>query len=165
MMAGDDDANHALLQLARAGFYFEPTPEFPDNVVCYLCLKRVGGWEVTDDPLEEHLRLSNGCGWAIVTAIEAGLGDYGADDPSNVDMMDARKQTFIGRWPHEGKKGWKCKVKQVRLRVRVLARVLASAPALLAANTRFADGRCRLEIHADPRFRRHGNLHLLPACS
>ena len=38
-------ADRAVLQLARAGFYFEPTPEFPDNVVCYLCLKRVGGWE------------------------------------------------------------------------------------------------------------------------
>lgn len=60
------------------------------------------------------MRLSPHCGWAIVTAIEAGLGDYGADDPTHPDMMEARKATFAGRWPHEGKRAWKCKTKQVR---------------------------------------------------
>ncbi|KAM0810047.1 putative BIR-domain-containing protein [Seiridium cardinale] len=99
--------------LAQAGFYFEPTPEYPDNAVCFLCHKMVGGWEDGDDPIEEHLRLSPNCGWAIVTAIESRVGDYNTDDPSHPDMMDARKATFAGRWPHEGKRGWKCKVKQM----------------------------------------------------
>ncbi|KAH8680705.1 hypothetical protein BX600DRAFT_428688 [Xylariales sp. PMI_506] len=99
--------------LARAGFYFDPTPEFPDNAVCFLCQKRVGGWEAGDDPLQEHMRLSPDCGWAIVTAIEIGVGDRSLDDPSHPDMMEARKATFAGRWPHENKRGWKCKVKQM----------------------------------------------------
>ncbi|ORY64835.1 uncharacterized protein BCR38DRAFT_408599 [Pseudomassariella vexata] len=99
--------------LAQAGFYFDPEPEFTDNVVCFLCHKRVGGWDEGDNPIEEHLRLSPHCGWAIVAAIEAGVGDYNMDDPSHPDMMEARKATFTGRWPHEGKKGWKCKIKQM----------------------------------------------------
>lgn len=119
-------------QLARAGFYFEPTADKPDNVVCYLCHARIGGWEDDDSPIEEHLRLSPRCGWAIVTAIEAGLGDYNMDDPSHPSMMEARKATFAKMWPHEGKRAWKCKTKQVRLcfprELGGLKRVLFFAP-------------------------------------
>ncbi|RYP46838.1 hypothetical protein DL768_007005 [Monosporascus sp. mg162] len=97
---------------ARAGFYFDPTPEYPDNTVCFLCSRKIGGWEDGDNPFEEHLRLSPHCGWAIVAAIEVGLGDYGLDDPTQPRMIEARKATFGGRWPHEGKRGWKCKTKQ-----------------------------------------------------
>ncbi|KAI1386623.1 uncharacterized protein F4822DRAFT_410694, partial [Hypoxylon trugodes] len=100
-------------QFAQAGFFFEPTPEAPDNTVCFLCLKALAGWEENDSPLEEHLRLSPHCGWAIVAAIEAGLGDYALDDPTGAEMADARKATFGGRWPHDGKRGWKCKTKQL----------------------------------------------------
>ncbi|RYP62639.1 hypothetical protein DL771_009632 [Monosporascus sp. 5C6A] len=98
---------------ARAGFYFDPTPEYPDNTVCFLCSRKIGGWEDGDNPFEEHLRLSPQCGWAIVAAIEVGLGDYGFDDPTQPRMIEARKATFGGRWPHEGKRGWKCKTKQL----------------------------------------------------
>ncbi|RYP09617.1 hypothetical protein DL764_001159 [Monosporascus ibericus] len=98
--------------LARAGFYFDPTPEYPDNTVCFLCSRKIGGWEEGDNPFEEHLRLSPHCGWAIVAAIEVGLGDHGLDDPTQPRMIEARKATFGGRWPHEGKRGWKCKTKQ-----------------------------------------------------
>ncbi|KXJ88209.1 hypothetical protein Micbo1qcDRAFT_197454 [Microdochium bolleyi] len=101
------------VDLARAGFYFDPTPEQPDNVVCFLCERRLGGWEDGDNPFEEHLRLSPNCGWAIVSAIEIGLGDYCEDDPAHPQMVEARKATFADRWPHEGKKGWKCKTKQL----------------------------------------------------
>ncbi|KAI0484848.1 hypothetical protein GGR56DRAFT_46819 [Xylariaceae sp. FL0804] len=100
-------------EFARAGFIFEPTPENQDNTVCFLCHKNVGGWEENDNPFEEHLRLSPHCGWAIVAGIEAGLGDYGMDDPTSSHMIEARKATFAGRWPHEGKRGWKCKTKQL----------------------------------------------------
>ncbi|KAI3332419.1 hypothetical protein HD806DRAFT_194051 [Xylariaceae sp. AK1471] len=98
---------------ARAGFYFEPTPEFPDNTVCFLCCKNMGGWEEDDSPFEEHLRLSPNCGWAIVAGIETGLGDYGMDDPLSSQMLEARKATFGERWPHDSKRGWKCKTKQL----------------------------------------------------
>lgn len=98
---------------AEAGFFFEPTIHAPDNTVCYLCLKPVAGWETNDNPVEEHLRLSPHCGWAIVAAIDAGLGDYAEDDPTGKEMIEARKATFAGRWPHEGKRGWKCKTKQL----------------------------------------------------
>ncbi|KAI8964428.1 hypothetical protein F5Y11DRAFT_316293 [Daldinia sp. FL1419] len=101
------------VQFAQAGFYFDPSPEAPDNTVCFLCVKAFKGWEENDSPLEEHLRLSPHCGWAIVAAIEAGLGDYGFDDPSDTPMAEARKATFGGLWPHEGKRGWKCKTKQL----------------------------------------------------
>lgn len=99
--------------LARAGFYFDPTPEYRDNTVCFLCRKNLGGWEEDDRPFEEHLRLSPRCGWAIVAGIEAGLGDYAQDDPTGPEMMQARKETFGDRWPHDGKRGWKCKTKQL----------------------------------------------------
>ncbi|KAI1367657.1 hypothetical protein F5Y08DRAFT_297911 [Xylaria arbuscula] len=98
---------------ARAGFYFAPTPHFPDNTVCFLCCKNVDGWEEDDNPFVEHLRLSPHCGWAIVAGIETGLGDYAMDDPTGPEMIEARKATFGDRWPHDGKRGWKCKTKQL----------------------------------------------------
>ncbi|KAI0204820.1 hypothetical protein F4808DRAFT_412267 [Astrocystis sublimbata] len=98
---------------ARAGFYFAPDAEFPDNTVCFLCHKNMGGWEDDDNPFVEHLRLSPRCGWAIVAGIETGLGDYSQDDPTGSDMIAARKETFGDRWPHDGKRGWKCKTKQL----------------------------------------------------
>ncbi|KAJ8126002.1 hypothetical protein O1611_g7635 [Lasiodiplodia mahajangana] len=98
---------------ARAGFYFAPTSEFPDNTVCFLCSKNMGGWEDDDNPFEEHLRLSPRCGWAVVAGVETGLGDYALDDPTSSEMINARKATFADRWPHDGKRGWKCKTKQL----------------------------------------------------
>lgn len=102
------------MQLARAGFYFQPWPDNPDNVVCFLCHKSMDGWEEGDDPLEEHLKHSSQCGWAITTAIEVGMGQYAQLHPAEHTMMEARKATFAGMWPHDGKRGWKCKTKQVR---------------------------------------------------
>ncbi|KAI0873541.1 hypothetical protein GGS24DRAFT_384532 [Hypoxylon argillaceum] len=98
---------------ARAGFYFAPTREFPDNTVCFLCDKNMEGWEEDDNPFVEHLRLSPRCGWAVVAGIETGLGDYALDDPTSSEMINARKATFGDRWPHDGKRGWKCKTKQL----------------------------------------------------
>jgi hypothetical protein len=42
------------------------------------------------------------------------MDEYGKENPQSAKMVEARKATFAGRWPHEGKKGWKCKTKQVR---------------------------------------------------
>ncbi|GAB1319572.1 BIR-domain-containing protein [Madurella fahalii] len=99
--------------LAKAGFFFEPHPKSPDNVVCFLCAKSLDGWEKNDNPLEEHLKHSPTCGWALMAAIEAGLGNYGKVHPLDPVMIEARKATFAGRWPYESKKGFKCKTKKL----------------------------------------------------
>lgn len=99
--------------LAKAGFYFQPYPENPDNCVCFLCGKGLDGWEAGDDPLQEHLKHASACGWAIVAAIESDIEEYAKQDPSLPHMVEARKATFAGKWPHEGRKGWKCKTKQL----------------------------------------------------
>lgn len=103
------------MQLARAGLFFNPSPENPDNVTCFLCHKGLDGWEANDNPLEEHLTHSPDCGWAIVAAIEAEVGNYALEDPNQASMKAARKATFAGRWPHDSQKGWKCKTKQASL--------------------------------------------------
>ncbi|KAK4200974.1 hypothetical protein QBC40DRAFT_339390 [Triangularia verruculosa] len=98
---------------AKAGFFFEPYAQSPDNVVCYLCDKSLDGWEAHDNPLEEHLKHSPTCGWAIMAAIDAGMGGYGKVHPLDPFMVEARRATFAGRWPYESKKGFKCKTKKL----------------------------------------------------
>lgn len=61
----------------------------------------------------EHIKHSPTCGWAIMTAIEADLGEYRQLHPLEPALIDARKATFGGRWPYESKKGFKCKTKQL----------------------------------------------------
>ncbi|KAK2004397.1 AT hook domain-containing protein [Colletotrichum falcatum] len=100
-------------ELAKAGFVWRPFPDNPDNVACFLCNKSLDGWEDGDRPLEEHLKHSPDCGWAIVAGIEANINDLATEDPASTRMIEARKATFDGRWPHEGKRGWKNKIKQL----------------------------------------------------
>lgn len=99
--------------MAKAGFIFQPIPSNPDNVTCFLCNKALDGWEEDDNPLEEHLKHSPECGWAITAAIGAEIGEYAREDPRDELMLEARKATFASRWPHENKKGWNCKKTQV----------------------------------------------------
>ncbi|OAR00523.1 hypothetical protein LLEC1_03816 [Akanthomyces lecanii] len=99
--------------LAKAGFYFNPSPDNPDNCTCFLCQKGLDGWEAGDDPLVEHLTHASHCGWAVVSAIEAEFEEYSKQDPTLPRMVGAREATFGTRWPHEGKKGWQCKTKQL----------------------------------------------------
>lgn len=80
---------------------------------CFLCGKSLCGWEEGDDPLKEHLTHVPDCGWAVVAAVKAELGDYATVHPLDPGMIEARKATFAGRWPYESKRGWKCKTKQV----------------------------------------------------
>ncbi|KAM7219040.1 hypothetical protein V8F06_005632 [Rhypophila decipiens] len=100
-------------ELAKAGFYFDPSPEDPDNVTCFLCLKSLSGWDEQDHPLQEHLNHVPDCGWAITAAVEAGLGAYAQQNPNSAVMAEARKATFGGRWPYDDKKSYKCKTKQL----------------------------------------------------
>lgn len=127
--------------MANAGFFFQPLPSNPDNVVCFLCNKSLDGWEADDRPLEEHLKHAPECGWAITAAVEAELGEYAREDPRDALMSEARKATFAGRWPHESRKGWSCKTKQVRRDRTHIMRSGQYADALnslsrLAGNTR-----------------------------
>jgi hypothetical protein len=71
------------------------------------------GWEKDDDPLAEHLKHSPDCGWAIVASIGKQHNELSEENPASERMVEARKATFSNLWPHEGKKGWKCKTKQV----------------------------------------------------
>jgi hypothetical protein len=112
-----------VLQLARSGFFFRPAPDSLDNVQCFHCSVKLDGWEPDDDPFKEHLAHSASCNWA--NAISAGHsaqqvqqnGDDAAllqqQDPMGAELLAARRGTFEANetlWPHESKKGWKCKV-------------------------------------------------------
>ena len=99
------------VQLAAAGFFFHPLAENPDQVACFLCHKALDGWEAGDSPVQEHLAHAPECGWARLAAVESNVLGLGSMDPMCVDMLEARKMTFAGRWPHETKRGWKCKAK------------------------------------------------------
>ncbi|CAK1357524.1 Protein bir1 [Cercospora beticola] len=101
--------------LARAGFFYRPASDSDDNVQCFHCSVKLDGWEETDDPISEHLAHSNYCAWATaisVTRDEDSTQTAETRDPMGEELYTARKQTFTTGegWPHESKKGWKCKV-------------------------------------------------------
>lgn len=103
------------IQLARAGFYYQPTSSCPDNTTCYLCKSNLDGWEENDNAVNEHLKHSPNCGWAITIATELEIedGSQSQEDPMSEMMLDARKMTFGSKWPHENKRGWTCKTQKV----------------------------------------------------
>ncbi|ESZ93352.1 hypothetical protein SBOR_6279 [Sclerotinia borealis F-4128] len=100
-------------QLAKAGFFYYPSQASPDNCACFLCHRSIDSWEEGDDPLVEHLKHSPNCGWAVVASIEAQDRDLNNEYPASLRMVEARTATFAGIWPHEAKRGWKCKTKQL----------------------------------------------------
>ena len=104
-------------QLARAGFYYKPTSTSPDNVTCFGCEASLDGWQPSDEPAGEHLKHSPECGWAIYACVGLRIEDPNRreEDPSSQKMVDARLMTFRSQWPHESKKGWKCKAKKVSM--------------------------------------------------
>ena len=99
--------------MAKAGFFHQPTGDHPDNTVCFLCQRSIDGWEKGDVPVNEHLKLSQDCGWAIVASIDMENSEASEENPLSERMIEARKATFNNQWPHDNKKGWKCKTKQV----------------------------------------------------
>ncbi|KAI9719728.1 MAG: hypothetical protein M1812_003216 [Candelaria pacifica] len=101
--------------LAKAGFFYRPTASTPDNVSCFLCQKNLDGWEENDIPASEHLHHSPECGWAINACIELRNEDKERDeeDPLSEKMMEARRATFMDKWPHDGKRGWTCKTEKM----------------------------------------------------
>lgn len=128
-------------EFARAGFFYHPTQANPDNCACFLCHRSMDGWEEDDNPLAEHLKHSPDCGWAIVTSIADQVEELSQEYPASDRMIDARRATFGDKWPHEGKKGWKCKVKQVS-QLEIVARSV-----LIFIEV----GGCWMEIYTYPR--------------
>ncbi|KXS99266.1 hypothetical protein AC578_6179 [Pseudocercospora eumusae] len=101
--------------LARAGFFYRPTHDSNDNVQCFLCAVKLDGWEESDDPISEHLAHAKSCAWATVMSVtrdDETEKPPEERDPLSEELYQARKATFnVGHgWPHESKKGWKCKI-------------------------------------------------------
>ncbi|KRY35667.1 Baculoviral IAP repeat-containing protein 5.2, partial [Trichinella spiralis] len=44
--------------LAKAGFFSDPTTSSGDCVKCFFCLKSLQDWDRDDNPWDEHLRLT-----------------------------------------------------------------------------------------------------------
>ncbi|KAK3673216.1 hypothetical protein LTR78_006761 [Recurvomyces mirabilis] len=102
-------------ELARAGFFYRPVQESPDNVQCFLCAVKLDGWEPSDSPLHEHLSHASACAWAVslsTARLDDSTEPAEARDPLSDEMVAARRGTFeVGDgWVHEGKRGWRCKV-------------------------------------------------------
>lgn len=99
--------------MAHAGFYYNPYETNPDNTTCFLCERSLDGWDADDNPIEEHLRLSSGCGWTIMMDIQQHSSNPAEiEDPTSENIVQARQATFMS-WPHDGKRGWVCKSEKV----------------------------------------------------
>lgn len=98
-------------ELAKAGFYYKPSAHSNDNTVCFLCSRNLDGWEEEDDPIQEHLKHAQDCGWAILASINAeqSFEVTNMEDPTGQNITEARRSTFAIGWPHESKRGWTCK--------------------------------------------------------
>jgi hypothetical protein len=71
---------------------------------------KLDGWESQDVPLQEHLAHSAHCSIALSLSVSDKAEER---DPMSPELVDARTSTFGDMWPHEHKKGWKPKVKQM----------------------------------------------------
>ncbi|KAK6343216.1 hypothetical protein TWF730_010816 [Orbilia blumenaviensis] len=109
-------ATHPAAELmARAGFYFKPTPGEEDNAACFLCQKNMSFWEPEDDPAEQHGRHGTTCGWALTMCRDLVVDGNMVSEPLGEEMCRARQMTFDQWWPHEDKKGWKPTVEKIVL--------------------------------------------------
>lgn len=50
--------------MAEAGFYWCGNERENDTAACFLCNKHLDGWEVDDDPWQEHLKHAPQCQFA-----------------------------------------------------------------------------------------------------
>ncbi|KIW18516.1 hypothetical protein PV08_02804 [Exophiala spinifera] len=102
-------------ELAKAGFYYKPSSASNDNTICFMCGRFLDGWEPDDDPIQEHLKHSSDCPWAILmdAAQNTSLDVNNMDDPTGEHHAGARRATFGIGWPHESKRGWTCKTEKM----------------------------------------------------
>jgi len=47
--------------MSEAGFVFKPEVDSEDRAECYYCAYGLDGWEVTDDPHQEHQKRRPDC--------------------------------------------------------------------------------------------------------
>lgn len=101
--------------MSRSGFWYKPISTNPDNVQCFVCQTQLDGWEENDNAAIEHYKHSPQCGWAINVCLSLTEHEESRakEDPMGEELLQARKATFLGRWPHEHKKGWKPKIKKM----------------------------------------------------
>ncbi|KNE61528.1 hypothetical protein AMAG_06343 [Allomyces macrogynus ATCC 38327] len=107
--------------LAAAGFFHDPFPdESPDSVNCFQCGKPLGDWDPDDDPFKEHVGHTTDCAWARAVCVPEmcrmqGSNPYDLNDPETwpAALERAREETFIGRWPHAGQKGFFATIKRM----------------------------------------------------
>ncbi|KAK3639877.1 hypothetical protein LTR56_012257 [Elasticomyces elasticus] len=104
----------SIEDLAKAGFFYLPLPHNPDNTKCFSCAVKLDGWEASDNPLAEHLAHAPTCPWALCKSVALPPSDNDDEliDPMSEAMVTARTSTFVD-WPHEGKRGWRCKVSKM----------------------------------------------------
>lgn len=101
-------------ELAHAGFYYNPYETNPDNTTCFLCHRALDGWEEEDNPITEHLKHANDCGWAVMMDIQQHSSNPAEiEDPTSDKIREARLATFGTSWPHDGKRGWVCQSEKV----------------------------------------------------
>lgn len=87
-------ARPSATQVAKAGFYFTPSPsEFgADLVTCYMCGCGIDGWEPEDDPLKVHAENCESCPLAMLQSKPwENDPDY---DPRCDDSLSTRLQTY-----------------------------------------------------------------------
>lgn len=87
-------ARPSATQVAKAGFYFTPSPsEFgADLVTCYMCGSGIDGWEPEDDPLKVHAENCSHCPLAI---LQCKLWENDSDhDPRGDEALSVRLQTY-----------------------------------------------------------------------
>ncbi|KAK2459964.1 hypothetical protein APHAL10511_007970 [Amanita phalloides] len=98
--------------LAEAGFYFDPSAEDKDNVICFECGKQLSEWEEDDDPFDLHwVKCGDKCSWAAVRCgLRGDMDRYGRFTfpdkkrlPGSERMEKARLNTFcVGDgWMHD----------------------------------------------------------------
>lgn len=73
-------------KLAKSGFFHEPTPAYPDRVVCFCCGVALVHWNRVHDPWTEHCKRAPNCGFVT--------GAHGM-----FSREDARFASFT-TWPH-----------------------------------------------------------------
>jgi len=83
--------------------------------MCFLCHRQLDGWEPEDNPALEHAAHVPDCPWAINVSIGQKIAneEQVEEDPMDERLVEARRATFADAWPHESRKGWKCKIKKV----------------------------------------------------
>lgn len=67
------DSSCTVHKMAEAGFIFCGSKSEPDLAQCYVCLKKLDGWEQDDEPWKEHKKHSPSCLFVKIGKKEADM--------------------------------------------------------------------------------------------